>query len=143
MWTVVIKLLKLVKTPLKEGFPYTEMVNSLFSRHILTSTNKTVLVCSCLKVNLIFECFVFIYSTNFFKFSWELKVTKISSTYLLQMLGIKFLWAIRKPMFPKWQRNALAKVGPNGDPMATPSNWQWYSLSNVKSDSRKQIWEVL
>ena len=28
--------------------------------------------------------------------------------------------------FSEWQRNALAKVGPSGDPMATPSNWQFY-----------------
>ena len=36
----------------------------------------------------------------------------------------KIFWAIRKPCFSKWQRNELAKVGPSGDPMATPSNWQ-------------------
>ena len=35
----------------------------------------------------------------------------------------KILWAIRKPLFFK-MRNALAKVGPSRDPMATPSNWQ-------------------
>ena len=35
------------------------------------------------------RCFVFIYFTNFFNCSRELKVTKISSTYLLYILGPK------------------------------------------------------
>ena len=39
-----IKLLKLLKTPLKVGFLYTEVINLLFSQLILTSRNKKVLL---------------------------------------------------------------------------------------------------
>ena len=56
-----IKILTIVKTPLKVGFLYIEVVNLFFSRHILTSRNEKVLLCSSSKVNLIFGCFVFIY----------------------------------------------------------------------------------
>ena len=42
-----IKLLKLLKTPLKVSFLYTEVVNLLFSRHSTTSRNEKVLLCLC------------------------------------------------------------------------------------------------
>ena len=49
----------------------------------------------------------------------------------------KTLQAIGKPLFFEMTNNALSKVGPNGDLMATPSNWQKYLLSNVKNDSQE------
>ena len=39
------------------------------------------------------------------------------------MFGQKSCGQSESHCFPKWQRNALTKVGPSGDPMATPSNW--------------------
>ena len=39
------------------------------------------------------------------------------------MFGQKSCGKSESRCFSKWQRNALAKVGPSGDPMATPSNW--------------------
>ena len=39
-------------------------------------------------------------------------------------VSTKFLQANRKPLFIKLTKNALAKVGRSGDPMATPSKWQ-------------------
>ena len=80
-------------------------------------------------------CFVSICSINFFNCLWELKVTKISSTYLLSMLGQKSCGQSEIHCFSKWQRNALAKVYRSEDPMATPSKCQNYSLLYVKNDS--------
>ena len=51
------------------------------------------------------------------------------------MFGQKSCCQSESHYFSKWQRNALAKVGPSRDPMATPSNWLQYSLSNVKNDN--------
>ena len=40
------------------------------------------------------------------------------------MLGQKSCGQSESHCFSEWQRNALAKVGPSGDPMAKPSYWQ-------------------
>ena len=47
------------------------------------------------------------------------KITKMPPVNV----GTKKLRAIRKPLFSKWQRNGLAKMGPCGDPLGTPSSW--------------------
>ena len=44
------------------------------------------------------------------------------------MLGKKPCGQSGSHWISKWQRNALAKVGPSDDSMATSSNWQQYSV---------------
>ena len=78
-----IKLLKLVKTPLKVGFLYTKVVNLLFSRLILTSRNEKVLLSSCSKV-------------KFLKFASDESFFIFDNEYYCQLDGV----AMGSPLGP-------------------------------------------
>ena len=91
------------------------MINLSFWRHILTSRNEKELLRSCSKVILILGYFVFIYSMEFFHFSWEFKVTNISSAYLVlmfekNMAGNQKVTVFQKRREIRWLKWVLAGI---------------------------------
>ena len=72
-----------------------------------------------LRVNLMLSCRLFRKLKNSLALSLLSNMVKVSSTYLNQSEGQNLLFI--NHFSSKWHMKMLAKTGPKGEPMATPS----------------------
>ena len=91
-----IKLLKLVKTPLKVGFLYREVVYLLFSQHNLTSRNEKSIIMFMFESKFDMWMFCVHIFNKLFQLLMRIKGDRNIINMPLINVKTKILWAIRE-----------------------------------------------
>ena len=102
------------------GLRWTDVENLLLFLLILISRKEMELFSSISVVNLMLGCWQFRYKWNFSIFSLDLNNKNVSSTNFLKITSLNSTWQLSNQICLWKQRKVLAKVGPNGEPIATP-----------------------